>query len=75
MLTRFKIAVFAWIMHHTPGLRRHQALFDAEHAQRLRLIDQLAEMTEELHEVRSERDALFRGLALLLDERLARAGA
>lgn len=60
-----KIAVFDWIMRRTPGLRG----FLREHE---RLIASLAEAEEELRELRSERDALLRGMSLLLDERVSR---
>lgn len=76
-LARAKIALFAALMRHAPGFRRIQQEHDrtvaALTAERDGLAVQVAGLQEgmrELENVRSERDALFRGIAMLLDERL-----
>ena len=60
-----KIAVFRWLINHAPVLRTFGR--EREH-----LLAQLAELTDQLKEVRSERDALLRGVAILLDEKVSR---
>ena len=60
-----KIAVSNWLVTRAPGLRafgRERALLHAR----------LADVEDQLKEVRSERDALFRGVAILLDEKATR---
>jgi hypothetical protein len=64
-LLSFKIAVFDWVVEHTPPLRR---LRD----QRDEMAERLARTEEELREVYSERDTLLRGIALLFEESASR---
>jgi hypothetical protein len=56
-----KAMIVEGVIRHTPRLRRLQQ----EHAA---LTARLAQVEEELTEVRSERDTLFGGMSLLLGE-------
>ena len=67
-VTRLKIAIVEAIMRNTPGLRAIQREREIMRAQ-------LDGFAAEIAELRSERDALLRGMALLLEEKaLGRAG-
>jgi len=57
-----KVAVFDWLMTHTPPLRRYR-----EHCQSCER--QVAQLEGQLRELYSERETLVRGLSQLLDER------
>ena len=58
----FKVAVFDWIVAHTPPFRRYR-----EHAEA-----RIAELEAELVDAAGERETLIRGISRLLDERATR---
>jgi hypothetical protein len=64
-LTRLKIAIVEALMRNAPGLRRIHQEREVMRAQLAALQAELAEVAE----LRRERDALLRGMAMLLEER------